>query len=250
MNRILQTLLVLVWLPGILLAQTFTFETPELFVQKSPGELIVFHNNLINNTNSQLNFRVIRTVNNLPTSQWGSSICVGDSATGLCYPPWVDTTMVHVLPGSESEPILLDVTTDPNTPGEATITLKVENADNPAEFAEQTFTASTMPTAIPEEPLTPTGSFRLLANYPNPFNPSTVIPFEVGGVRRVRVRIFIYNILGQKVLTLLDKDFIPGVYEVAWNGRNARGESVSSGVYFYEMQTGSQRMVRRLLLIR
>ncbi len=250
MKRILPMLLILGWLPGMLSGQTFTFETPELFLQKSPGELIVFHNNLINNTASPLNFRVIRTVNNLPDSLWGSSICVGDSATGLCYPPWVDTTMVHVLLGSQSVPILLDVTTDPNTPGEATITLKVENADNPGEFVEQSFTASTMPTGIPEESLTLTGSFGLLANYPNPFNPSTIIPFEVGGISRARVRISIYNILGQRVIVLLDKDFTPGVYEVTWNGKNARGESVSSGIYFYEMQTERQRMVRRLLLLR
>ena len=250
MKRILRMFIIaLVW-QGLLPAQSFTFDTPQLTIHKNPGQTIVFYNYLINNLTSPLNFRVIRMQNALPDTNWSSTICVGDSTTGLCYPPWVDTTLVHTIPASGTEPILLDVFTSPSTPGEAQITLRIENADDPSEFAEATFIASTVPTGIAEAPVAVTHSFRLMANYPNPFNPETVIPFEIGGIHAVGVRLSIYNILGQKVTTLVNKKLSPGVYQVVWNGRNSRGEQVASGVYFYELATDRHRLVRRMLFIR
>ncbi|NIW80676.1 MAG: T9SS type A sorting domain-containing protein, partial [Calditrichae bacterium] len=120
----------------------------------------------------------------------------------------------------------------------------------PQEFEEATFEVSTEPTAISpvDEPIS--GKFRLRPNYPNPFNPLTHIPLEVGGTNPVNVRLTVYNMLGQKVITLADKKLAPGTYEVTWDGRNSLGRSVSSGIYFYEMIAGSQRFIRKMFLIR
>jgi len=73
-----------------------------------------------------------------------------------------------------------------------------------------------------------------LGAYPNPFNPSTVIRFEVpspGGRTVVRV----YNIAGRVVRELGNDELSPGVYELEWNGRDEGGERVASGIYFYRV---------------
>lgn len=79
------------------------------------------------------------------------------------------------------------------------------------------------------------GQFELSQNYPNPFNPTTVINYKVP---RGKVKLDIYNILGQKVRTLVDKSAVtPGKYKVKWNGRNDYGEIVSSGIYIYKLRS-------------
>ena len=84
--------------------------------------------------------------------------------------------------------------------------------------------------------------FELSQNYPNPFNPFTTIPFQVGDSRFVvhsplRTTLKIYNILGQLVRTLVDKEKAPGNYNVVWDGKDDSGKEVSSGIYFYQLKT-------------
>ena len=88
----------------------------------------------------------------------------------------------------------------------------------------------------------------LMSSYPNPFNASTVIPFRLGAAGRVRIDIF--NLLGQRVRRLLDEPRAPGLHKVTWTGTNDRGSPVSSGVYFYRLTTGDLADTRRCMLIR
>jgi hypothetical protein len=86
----------------------------------------------------------------------------------------------------------------------------------------------------------PTG-FSLHPNYPNPFNPSTTLRFDIE--KSAMTEISIYNVLGQKVITLVSEELSPGTYSTSWNGLNAQGNSVASGVYYVRMashQTASQ----------
>jgi len=77
-------------------------------------------------------------------------------------------------------------------------------------------------------------STALLQNYPNPFNPSTVIPFELAeGMSRVQLEIF--NLLGQRVRTLVDARMRPGAHEIAWDGRDGDGRAAASGIYIYRL---------------
>ena len=77
--------------------------------------------------------------------------------------------------------------------------------------------------------------FHLYQNYPNPFNSTTTITFDLS--ERTHVKIIIYNILGQKVITLVDRILDPGKQEVIWNGIDRFGQQVVSGLYFYQLKT-------------
>lgn len=90
--------------------------------------------------------------------------------------------------------------------------------------------------------------FYLDRNHPNPFNPSTEIPY---GLRQsCRVELTIYNLLGQEVRTLVNSDQAAGNYRVTWDGRNRHGHSVSSGVFLYRLTAGSFTAVRKMILIK
>ena len=84
--------------------------------------------------------------------------------------------------------------------------------------------------------------------YPNPFNSGTTIRFTVEGSQHASLKI--YNVLGQQVRTLLDEEIEGGVHSEIWNGRNARGEPVGTGVYFCRLSAGDMRATIRLLNLR
>ena len=85
-------------------------------------------------------------------------------------------------------------------------------------------------------------------NYPNPFNAETAIRFAIpaAGV----VVLDIYNISGQLVARLMDGELQAGSYEIKWDGRDAEGESVGSGVYLYELRAGSFADSKQMLLLK
>lgn len=92
------------------------------------------------------------------------------------------------------------------------------------------------------------------ANYPNPFNPSTKIPFVVGGVmggRGVSVTLSIYDVRGARVATVVNEPRAPGTYVARWSGRDDHGAAVASGVYFARLSVaGSSTIVRKLVLLK
>lgn len=94
----------------------------------------------------------------------------------------------------------------------------------------------------------PLSSYSLGKNYPNPFNPATTISYQVA--RQGDVRIEIYNMLGQKVRTLLNGRKGPGTYEVVWNGTNNDGVEVISGIYFYRMAAGDFVETKKMILMK
>ena len=85
-------------------------------------------------------------------------------------------------------------------------------------------------------------------NYPNPFNPSTEIRFDIPTARDVKLRI--YNQLGQTVRTLVDHRMKAGTYTFEWDGSNQAGQGVASGVYFYNLQAGDFRDLRKMTLVK
>ncbi|HYJ33866.1 MAG TPA: FlgD immunoglobulin-like domain containing protein, partial [Candidatus Binatia bacterium] len=95
----------------------------------------------------------------------------------------------------------------------------------------------------PEPPAT-----RLFANRPNPFNPSTVIPFAIGSAGRVTLRL--YNVSGALVRTLVDGPTLAGRYEARWDGRDDRGLPVASGRYYARLTTDGQTRTRTLTLLK
>ena len=89
-------------------------------------------------------------------------------------------------------------------------------------------------------------SFELNANYPNPFNPSTTIPFSLK--ESGQMSIVIYNSLGQKVKTLFSGTMPSGENTLTWDGTNASGQKVASGIYFYKLISAQKTLTRRMVL--
>ena len=84
-------------------------------------------------------------------------------------------------------------------------------------------------------------------NYPNPFNPSTIIPYQLPAP--VRVRLEVFNILGQRVATLVDGERPAGFHTATWNATDASGRGVASGVYLYRLLGGGERLTRSMVLL-
>ena len=85
--------------------------------------------------------------------------------------------------------------------------------------------------------------FALEQNFPNPFNSTTIIHYQIPATTSItrggRALLVIYDILGQKVKTLVDEDPLPGFHSVFWDARDDKGRKVSSGVYFYRLTGGA-----------
>ena len=90
--------------------------------------------------------------------------------------------------------------------------------------------------------------FELHQNYPNPFNPGTKIEYTLK--KTGHVTLHIYNVLGEKVKTLLDQDQSAGLYQINWDGKNDSGKPVSSGLYLYKLAVNGFSQVKRMLLLK
>ena len=101
--------------------------------------------------------------------------------------------------------------------------------------------AGTQAVEIPED-------FALHANYPNPFNPTTTIRFDVPEASDVRLEV--YDMMGRRVATLVNGQMAAGKYEATWHARSDAGTAVASGVYLYRMQAGAFESVQRMVLMK
>ncbi|MFH0734779.1 MAG: T9SS type A sorting domain-containing protein [bacterium] len=103
-----------------------------------------------------------------------------------------------------------------------------------------------MLTSVEDDIQTPT-NFALYNNYPNPFNPTTLIKFTIP--ERNNVTITVYNLLGKEIAILTNKVFEAGTHEVVFNALNINSE-LSNGVYFYTMQYGKNIQTKKMILIK
>ena len=99
-----------------------------------------------------------------------------------------------------------------------------------------------------QEPRPPEVSMvtKLLNAYPNPFNPNTNIRYSIKDPGKVRIDI--YNLKGQLIQTLTAEHNTPGFYQIAWNGCDANGKPVASGIYMYRMTSGNYSSVKKMVL--
>jgi len=104
--------------------------------------------------------------------------------------------------------------------------------------------------SVSEADIVETMPMSLLGNFPNPFNPETTIHFSVGSVSASPVTITIYDIRGRQIRTLVDGIYSKGEHFVVWNGKDDNGQDVSSGIYFYKMQTGDFVQTKRMVIIK
>ena len=95
---------------------------------------------------------------------------------------------------------------------------------------------------------TPPSSEELQQNYPNPFNPQTQIEFSLAEASKVSL--VIYNLLGQKVVTLVDEMLPEGKHKIHWNGMDESGDRMASGIYFYRLQAGEYNEVQKMVMLK
>ena len=99
-----------------------------------------------------------------------------------------------------------------------------------------------MSTGVEEQAFAPQ-RFQLFANYPNPFNPSTIIKYQVPQTSLVTLRVF--DILGREIAFLVNEEKPAGTYSIQWNASN-----MSSGVYFYRLHAGYFIDTKRMILLK
>ena len=96
--------------------------------------------------------------------------------------------------------------------------------------------------------INPPASALQLANYPNPFNPSTTISYSIPADGNVNVSI--YNVKGQLVNTLVSEYKSKGNYQIVWQGKDSNGRSVASGLYFARLVSGGKSISGKMLLMK
>ena len=91
-------------------------------------------------------------------------------------------------------------------------------------------------------------AYALEPNFPNPFNPATTIEFAVP--EPAQVRLDIYNVLGRRVVRLIDAPMQAGFHERTWDGRTADGAPAPSGIYFYRLRAGAFSATRKMIMLK
>jgi len=98
-----------------------------------------------------------------------------------------------------------------------------------------------------EDEYLPAVSTELIGNYPNPFNPETTIAYSIKD--RCKVRLEVYNLKGQLVRTLVNEEKANGHYKAVFNAKDEKGNTLSSGIYFYRLQAGNYVSTQKMLLM-
>jgi len=104
------------------------------------------------------------------------------------------------------------------------------------------------PTGVEDNVVDLPTEFGLSQNYPNPFNPTTEINFALPENSHVTLEVF--NVLGQRVLTLIDSDMKAGYQSVTWNGKDNQNQSVSSGIYLYVLKAGENTFTKKMMMLK
>lgn len=210
-------------------------------IDSTLGSEMIFDFEVRNISQFQQTVFQVRTINNLPAN-WTSSLCFGPN----CFPPHLDS--VATTPEFNTNPLnpgdtlftSLHVFADNITTGTANVQLQVGTFRNPLVRTSIDFVASVNPVSVEDEK-TVVKDFYLQQNYPNPFNPSTKINF---GLKKAgNVQITVYNILGNKVATLLNSYKAAGNHSVNFNA-----SSLSSGVYLYRIVSNEFVQTRKMIL--
>ncbi len=95
---------------------------------------------------------------------------------------------------------------------------------------------------------TPVPRVTLSQNIPNPFNPSTVITFTLPRAQTITLEVF--DVGGRRVATIASGPYQPGSHDIHWDGRDARGTDVASGVYFYRLRVGGEAITKKMILLK
>jgi len=232
--------IVIIMLAGTFYAQDIEVTVHRTHIDSTLGSEMVFDFEIVNISQYQQTVFEVRTINDLP-ADWISSLCFGI----YCFSPFLDSAAT--TPDFFTEPLnpgdtlitSLHVTAF-NNEGTANVQIQVGTFRNPTSRITIDFTAAVNPVSVEEEK-TFVKEYFIEQNYPNPFNPSTKINY---GIKKAgNVEISVYNILGNKVATLLNGFKPAGRHSISFNATN-----LSSGVYFYRINSNGFVETRKMIL--
>ena len=157
-------------------------------------------------------------------------------------PSWLEfkstTAVIKIIASNSSGDAEFTFSVDKKAPvgRDTTLTATISSADG------QVWTRDiTVSVGAPKD-------YKLYNNFPNPFNPSTKIAFELP--KASHVSLVVYDVLGREVAEIANQDYPAGYSEVTWNGLNRNGEQVSSGVYFYRIAAGKWNKVMKMMSLK
>jgi len=122
-------------------------------------------------------------------------------------------------------------------------TVTAENGDAQVWIADVDFVASSEDDLVPEVT-------KLIGNYPNPFNPTTTISFQIDNEQNKQAELFIYNLKGQMIKRYEINNLKSGLNEIVWNGLDKNNQIVPSGVYLYKLQAGEFSQIKKMILMK
>jgi FlgD Ig-like domain len=199
----------------------------------------------------------IQQDNNATALAYRSDYAIGGMLVTINSPAPIDDRMI-TIPSGMSSAIFHDGATarilvysmqGGSMPAGSEIALSIGGSDNIEITSVEMATSAgqTMTTTLEKAASLPS-HFALEQNYPNPFNPTTQISFSL--VAPQKVRLAVYNILGETIATLADGGYPAGSHIVTWDGRSAQGGAVASGVYFYRLESGGSSLTRKMMLVK
>ncbi|MBN1213554.1 MAG: T9SS type A sorting domain-containing protein [candidate division Zixibacteria bacterium] len=198
------------------------------------------------------------TLNGLLASQLNLSYSeAGYHSVLLDAPPEITSgneifAVVKFTNASYGYPVAVDVV-GPAEPGKTYMSINGSTwydmgGDYNVDVAVRVRTVPTFAVSVDDEEDGLPEGFSLSHNYPNPFNPGTTINYSIG--YGTEIELSVYNALGQKIATLVDEPQAPGDYTIQWNGRDSNGREMSSGIYFYKLETGLYSESKKMVLLK
>jgi hypothetical protein len=122
------------------------------------------------------------------------------------------------------------------------------NPGNVFIYLIRAYVSFTPPTGVKQTIELVPSSFKLNQNYPNPFNPSTVISYQLASLSKIQIKV--YDILGKEIATLVNGQKPAGNYQIIWDGTDSFGNKVTSGVYFYRINTDNFVQTKKMILMK
>lgn len=234
-------IIMLFLLTSVMCAQSFTVKTHHLEKEDVLGSEMIYEMKIINTSSSDLTLYLKRAEKN-HSSNWSSSLCFTS-----CFAPFLDSIATTTNFGSKAlspgDSIEVSLHIFPKVDlGTGTIKLEIGNVNNSSDVLSFVFTAKAVETTgISEISQDIPNDYYISQNYPNPFNPTTKIHFGLN--KEGNVKIDVYNIIGQKVGTLVNKQLAPGKYSTNFDAKN-----LTSGIYIYKMQINNYVELRKMIL--
>lgn len=162
---------------------------------------------------------------------------------------WVSVQpMSGTIPGGQSLTLQLTFQTNNFPQGDFWASLQILSNDPDEGTFVIPIHMTVSVTGLEEEGDLAVQSFQLYQNSPNPFNPTTQITYQLP--EAADVQLVVYNLLGQKVKTLVNAHQMPKTYRVTWDGTNEQGVKVASGVYIYRLKAGKHIATRKMILMK